>query len=113
MVVREHGADACVRTPVRTCVGCRERSPKQELLRVVARGSGDGLAVVPDPGAREPGRGAYIHPTPACLELATRRRAFARALRVQAKLDGSLLRDYVQRAADPSVLTDRKWSSSS
>ncbi|HEY0773043.1 MAG TPA: YlxR family protein [Nocardioidaceae bacterium] len=97
---------------MRTCVGCRQRAPKQELLRVVARGSDHGLAVVPDPGAREPGRGAYIHPTPACLELATRRRAFARALRVQAG-PGESLREYVERAADPSVLTDRKWSSSS
>ncbi|HLN79143.1 MAG TPA: YlxR family protein [Nocardioidaceae bacterium] len=98
---------------MRTCIGCRLRASKQDLLRVVARGSDDGLTVVPDPGARAPGRGAYIHPTPECLELATRRRAFVRALRVRGGLGESLLRDYVQRAADPSVLTDRNWSSSS
>jgi uncharacterized protein len=81
---------------VRTCIGCRVRGPKQELLRVVARSSGDGFSVVPDPGARAAGRGAYLHPTLACLELATRRRAFARALRVQGRLGESLLRDYLQ-----------------
>jgi predicted RNA-binding protein YlxR (DUF448 family) len=74
--------------PVRTCVGCRTRAPAPELLRVVAR---DG-AVVPDKGRREPGRGAHLHPTVACLELAERRRAFPRALRVGGALDLSLLR---------------------
>jgi predicted RNA-binding protein YlxR (DUF448 family) len=74
--------------PVRTCVGCRTRAPAPELLRVVAR---DG-AVVPDKGCRQPGRGAHLHPTVDCLELAERRRAFPRALRVEGALDLSLLR---------------------
>jgi predicted RNA-binding protein YlxR (DUF448 family) len=74
--------------PVRTCVGCRTRAPASELLRVVAR---DG-AVLPDDGRREPGRGAHLHPTADCLELAARRRAFSRALRVEGSLDLSLLR---------------------
>jgi predicted RNA-binding protein YlxR (DUF448 family) len=78
--------------PVRTCVGCRTRAPAPELLRVVAR---DGV-VLPDEGGREPGRGAHLHPTVACLELAERRRAFARALRVEGALDLSLLRAEVQ-----------------
>jgi uncharacterized protein len=38
-------------------------------------------AVVPDPTATAPGRGAHLHPTIECYELAVRRRAFARALR--------------------------------
>jgi hypothetical protein len=37
--------------------------------------------LVPDPRARLAGRGAWVHPDPACLDLAVRRRAFARALR--------------------------------
>ncbi|MBO9520246.1 MAG: YlxR family protein [Nocardioidaceae bacterium] len=68
--------------PVRTCIGCRERAAKRELLRVTLRTGGDGsLAVVPDPAGTAPGRGAHLHPTSACLELAVRRRAFGRALR--------------------------------
>ncbi|MBM7506838.1 putative RNA-binding protein YlxR (DUF448 family) [Nocardioides salarius] len=39
-------------------------------------------AVVPDPGGGAAGRGAHLHPTTACLDLAVRRKAFARALRV-------------------------------
>ncbi|WP_235950308.1 YlxR family protein [Phycicoccus flavus] len=40
-----------------------------------------GPAVVPDPGRRRPGRGAWLHPSVSCLDLAVRRRAFGRALR--------------------------------
>ena len=69
--------------PVRTCIGCRERAAKSELLRVVAGSDADGQpAVVPDPDGTAPGRGAHLHPTPECFDLAVRRRAFARALRL-------------------------------
>jgi len=69
---------------VRTCIGCRERAAKSELLRVVAGSDASGQpAVVPDPDGVAPGRGAHLHPTTACYDLAVRRRAFSRALRVQ------------------------------
>ena len=73
--------------PVRTCIGCRERAAKSELLRVVAGSDAqDHPVVVPDPQAVRPGRGAHLHPTTACYDLAVRRRAFARALRSGAGL---------------------------
>lgn len=57
----------------------------RELLRVTLVTDDDGPpAVVPDPTGTAPGRGAHLHPTTACLELAERRRAFARAFRVEA-----------------------------
>lgn len=66
--------------PVRTCVGCRGRSEKSLLLRLVGRpGTSEVLA---DPDQTAPGRGAYLHRDPACLELAIRRRALGRALRL-------------------------------
>ena len=99
VVVREHGVDSCAHTPVRTCIGCRVRGPKQQLLRVVAVGSDEGSLVVADPGARAPGRGAYLHPTLACLEFAVRRRALARALRVRGSPSTSPLRDYLEQQA--------------
>jgi hypothetical protein len=85
---------------VRTCVGCRQRATKSELLRVVAGDRGAGLEVVPDPAGRAPGRGAHLHPTTACLRLALRRRAFARALRVQGPGGGlvtTAVEDFVAR----------------
>ena len=78
--------------PVRTCVGCRERADRASLLRVVAAG---GVLVV-DPARRMPGRGASVHPDLACVDLADKRRAFSRSLRVQGPLDAEPVRDYVQ-----------------
>jgi len=69
--------------PVRTCVGCRTRAPRTDLLRVVAQGQ----ELVIDDRAVLAGRGAWVHPTPECMDAALRRRAFVRALRVSAPLD--------------------------
>src|SRR3954453_9909957 len=91
-----------VQGPVRTCVGCRQRAAKRELLRVVASDRGAGLEVVPDPAGRAPGRGAHLHPTSACLELALRRRAFARALKTESSgkcLVTAAVEDFVARPA--------------
>ena len=79
---------------MRTCVGCRQRAAKQHLLRVVA---GEDGTLVPDPQGRAPGRGAHLHPTLECLELALRRRAFPRALRVTERLSSDAVREYLQQ----------------
>lgn len=75
--------------PVRTCVGCRVRTVKSDLLRLVVV---EGV-IVPDLDGRLPGRGAYLHPEPGCLELAERRRVFPRAFRLPGPLDGAALRE--------------------
>ncbi|WP_396655376.1 YlxR family protein [Microbacterium sp.] len=79
--------------PVRTCVGCRVRAPRSALLRVVAVDS----AVVIDEHARLPGRGAWLHDTPECMEAALRRRAFTRALRASGPLDTQAIEEHLQR----------------
>ena len=89
--------------PVRTCVGCRQRVAKAELLRIVVDDSGSGLQAVPDPRRRAPGRGAHLHPTSDCLDLALRRRALPRALRVPAGLGTSQVEEYLQQ----QTTTDR------
>ncbi|MDH5278268.1 MAG: YlxR family protein [Actinomycetota bacterium] len=68
--------------PARTCIGCRVAAAKSDLLRVVAVQTPAGTFAEIDHPARRPGRGAYLHPDRACLDLAVRRRAFPRALRV-------------------------------
>ncbi|WP_189263954.1 YlxR family protein [Streptomyces fuscichromogenes] len=82
-------ARAC---PERTCVGCRQRAAKTELLRIVAVGD----ECVPDPRGTLPGRGAYVHPAQVCLDQAVRRRALPRALRVPGPLDVKALRRHVE-----------------
>ena len=84
--------------PVRTCVGCRHRDDRSVLLRVVAAEADGVWYVVPDPRHRRPGRGASLHPVPGCLDLAERRRAFARALRRSVPLDTTPVREYVAAA---------------
>lgn len=64
--------------PVRTCVGCRARAPKGELLRLAIVG---GL-VVADPNASRPGRGAYVHRRRGCVEAALAGGRLGRALRL-------------------------------
>ncbi|MFD3330087.1 YlxR family protein [Streptomyces sp. NPDC058701] len=86
-------ARAC---PERTCVGCRERAAKNELLRIVAVGD----ACVPDHRGTLPGRGAYVHPAVVCLDQAVRRRAFSRALRSAGTLDTAELRTAVAVQAE-------------
>ncbi|AQT74691.1 YlxR family protein [Streptomyces erythrochromogenes] len=81
-------ARAC---PERTCVGCRERAAKSDLLRIVAIED----ECVPDPRGTLPGRGAYVHPAVVCLDQAVRRRAFPRALRSAGALDTANLRNAV------------------
>jgi hypothetical protein len=100
------------RTPVRTCIGCRERAAKHELLRVVVGTGSDGRpAAVPDPDGTAPGRGAHLHPTSECYDLAVRRRTFSRALRAGEGLTSTPVGDYLNRADNRP--TDRNWSSSS
>ncbi|MFJ1565279.1 YlxR family protein [Streptomyces erythrochromogenes] len=77
--------------PERTCVGCRERAAKSDLLRIVAIED----ECVPDPRGTLPGRGAYVHPAVVCLDQAVRRRAFPRALRSAGALDTADLRNAV------------------
>ncbi|GAA0945766.1 YlxR family protein [Nonomuraea longicatena] len=94
----EYGGRAA---PQRTCVGCRVRAAKSELLRLVLVGD----HLVPDLRGRLPGRGASLHPVLGCLELAERRRAFPRAFRVQGPLDVSRVRAHLKEENHMSCRT--------
>jgi len=92
--------DRSTPVPIRTCVGCRTRTTKSELLRVVVGSDAQGQpAVCPDPRGTAPGRGAHLHPTPACYDLAVRRRAFSRALRLREGLASTPVGDYLDSLA--------------
>ena len=65
--------------PQRQCMGCRERKPKRDMIRVV-RGT-DGTVSL-DFGGKLNGRGAYICPQFQCLKKALRSKALDRSLEV-------------------------------
>ena len=100
-MVREHVSAPCPdptdpSVPVRTCIGCRKRATKRELLRVTTGTDTHGAsAVVPDPDGTAPGRGAHLHPTTECFDLAVRRKAFTRALRAGTGLSSVPVREYL------------------
>jgi uncharacterized protein len=63
---------------------------------VTAGSDAHGLpAVVPDPTATSPGRGAHLHPTTECYDLAVRRKAFTRALRLEGGLPATPVGEYL------------------
>ena len=59
------------RVPLRKCIGCGEMKPKKELVRVVRSPEGE---VSLDLTGRKPGRGAYLCPSPSCLQIARKAR---------------------------------------
>jgi predicted RNA-binding protein YlxR (DUF448 family) len=66
------------------------------LLRVTAGSDAHGApAVVPDPDGTAPGRGAHLHPTSECFDLAVRRKAFTRALRAGTGLSSVPVREHL------------------
>jgi predicted RNA-binding protein YlxR (DUF448 family) len=81
--------------PTRTCIGCRTRSSKAELIRLVSGGT----SVSVDGRQVQPGRGAYLHRSPECVAEAVRRRAVARALR-RPGLDAGQLPELVRSYLD-------------
>jgi len=72
MMVGRRGKDG----PIRTCLGCRQRWPKGELVRLVRRPDG---RVVVDPTG--PGRGVYVCADGECVERVLRGGRLNAALR--------------------------------
>jgi predicted RNA-binding protein YlxR (DUF448 family) len=96
--------------PQRTCVGCRAKAAKSDLLRVVVVEGAAGPQLAPDPAGRLPGRGASVHLDPRCVDLADKRRAFPRALRLAGPLDLSPVREHVQAGRATMTHPDRSGS---
>ena len=67
-------------SPMRTCLGCRRKTNKSDLIRIVR--STDGR-VHADPLAKAPGRGAYLCRDAECLKRVRKSGALARSLKVQ------------------------------
>ena len=55
--------------PIRTCIGCRGKFPKQDLVRFVSDAAGN---LQTDSTGRLPGRGAYVCQSQVCINAAFR-----------------------------------------
>ena len=70
--------------------------PQRRLVRLVADGRGGVVVTL----RRASGRGAYLCPSPGCLEAALRRKVLARALRAELPgLDAPALRQQLSAEA--------------
>jgi predicted RNA-binding protein YlxR (DUF448 family) len=79
--------------PVRTCVGCRRRASQKAMLRVNSVENRLEFAL-----RGSAGRGAWLHPSSKCLNLAIERKAFGRALKADRQLDASALITHIEQA---------------
>ena len=66
--------------PERKCVGCNERKPKNELVRVLRTPEGE---IGVDRTGKKSGRGAYVCRSLACFKKARKSNRFASSLEVQ------------------------------
>ena len=72
--------------PMRSCVGCKEKKDKRELIRIVRTPE---HVVKIDPSGKAPGRGAYICKKEECFQKAIKNKSLARALEIE--LDDDLI----------------------
>lgn len=66
--------------PERTCVGCGQKRPKKDLVRIVRTPQG-GLLV--DFTGKNPGRGAYLCHDSSCWTKGTEKRNLSRSLNLE------------------------------
>lgn len=97
--------------PMRLCVGCRRTVPKDELSRLAI--VDEPPYVVPDPRGRLGGRGASVHPSRACVELAVKKGGLARAAKHAVPADAASLcaaiaAHHVQRAESLLIAAGRR-----
>ncbi len=64
--------------PLRICIGCQEKLPKKELVRIVRTPEGE---VTLDSSGKKPGRGAYICPNESCFQKAIKGKRVEKNLR--------------------------------
>jgi len=69
--------------PIRTCIATGVKKPKNEMIRLLRREDG---SVVIDVKGREKGRGANLTMDVAAFDLAVKKNAIVRALKLERKL---------------------------
>ena len=66
--------------PLRTCMGCNEKKPKKELIRILKQKDGN---VEVDQTGKTEGRGAYICNNIECLNKVIKTKRLERTLDIQ------------------------------
>ena len=73
-----------IKIPYRTCIGCQEKKPKKDLLRVIR--TPDSLVEIDETGKKS-GQGAYLCYNKACLQEALKKKRLGKALKIELSPD--------------------------
>lgn len=90
--------------PLRTCIATGEKLPKKELVRLVK--TADGKVAV-DAWNKIKGRGANIKPTIDAFDLAVKKNAISRALKLEQPLTGTELAELKAKFMD--VIAEKQF----
>jgi len=87
--------------PIRTCIGCRRREPATDMVRLFVMNGQVELT-----GRSRSGRGASVHPRPACLETGLRPEVLSRAFKQKVAIRDA--KDLLERITIASLGMTRK-----
>ncbi len=88
--------------PQRTCVACRQATGKRTFVRLVRTDEG----VEIDLTGKQPGRGAYLHPTRACWEIGLKGNRIEQALRAKLTVENrKVLIEFMKSLPEAEELT--------
>lgn len=79
---------------VRTCVGCKTLGTRKSLIRVILVNT----ELTIDEDKKLPGRGAWLHASKKCFDLAVNRKAFSRALKQSVEVNEKVLALAIEQA---------------
>lgn len=69
-----------IKIPYRTCIGCQEKKPKKDLLRIIRTPEGN---VEIDETGKKSGRGAYLCYNITCFQDALKKNRLGKALKIK------------------------------
>jgi predicted RNA-binding protein YlxR (DUF448 family) len=95
--------------PIRTCIATGVKKPKNELIRLVrvTDEKAGSVSVMVDPKGKLKGRGASLDNNIAAFELAVKKNAIARALKLERKLDQDEIAELRKQVQD--VIDEREF----
>lgn len=67
-----------LKMPVRTCIGCKCKKPKKEMIRIIR--TPDGKIEI-DKTGKKPGRGAYLCVNVKCLDFTFKEKSLNKSLK--------------------------------
>jgi hypothetical protein len=67
-----------IKIPVRTCIGCKNKKPKKEMIRIIRTPQGN---IEVDETGKKSGRGTYLCYNIECLNMAIRKKILNKSLK--------------------------------